>query len=500
MSASYNVIIPDRPSLRAIASGYGITDSGFSRMRFPEIREEIVATLQTKTGLLFETRPDSITGEFIDTFAEREAALWELSEAVYHAMYPCSAFGTNLDHAVSFAGVVRLFARQSTVLCTLYGVEGTAIPAGTTVKENLTRMNLTLDTDVTITQNAATDVTISIDLVVPGANYTVQINGTNYTYVALITDDAIGIANGLSQALLPSGLLIDPDANLIRLFVFENIPFAILILTANISLTKLGSPGNYTATDYGPLRLPIHSVTVIVSTYNGFESLDNLAPGQEGRDDETDDELRRRYQTGVFRLGAATLPAIYANLLQNVPRILALIVYENVQDVPDADGRDPHCIEVVCWGGDAQVIANQIWLLKAGGISTFGTTIVTIEDSAGYPHDIHFNRPFPIFIWLNIVVTLYGEETFPPDGVEQIQMVAADTGNLLGIDVDVILQRFMGPIYRIVSGIQQLDITAFGTNDPAYIPVPGDYVNATIPVGPRELSRFEEYRIAVTVL
>ena len=494
------VIIPDRPTIRVINSGYGITTSGFSRMRLPEIREEIVAALQANTGLIFETRPDSITGEFIDTFAEREAALWELSEAVYHAMYPCSAFGTNLDHAVSFAGVVRLFATQSTALCILYGVEGTVVPAGSVVKENVSRQSLTLDVDVTITQMAATDVTLIVENVISGGVYSIQLDGIVYSVTASVTDDNNTVAALLAQQLLSSGKNIILDANNIRIFMFENIPFEILTFSIDVRIIKLGCAGNYTAVDYGQLNLPINSITVIVSTYSGFESIDNIAPGQQGRDDETDDELRRRYQTGVFRLGAATLPSIYANLLQNVPRLLALRVFENVQDIPDADGRDPHCIEVVIWGGDATLIANQIWLLKAGGISTFGTTIVTIEDDAGYPHDIHFNRPTSVYIWVTIDVTLYTEETFPPDGAQQIQRVVTNTGNLLGIDADVIIQRLMGPIFRAVSGIEQLNIRIFGTNDPTYTPGPGEYVNQTIPIGPRELSRFENYRVAVVVL
>ena len=55
---------------------YGMLPTGFSRMRLPEIRQAIINSLQTKTGLTFETRPNSITGQFIDVFAEREAVIW----------------------------------------------------------------------------------------------------------------------------------------------------------------------------------------------------------------------------------------------------------------------------------------------------------------------------------------------------------------------------------------------------------------------------------------
>ena len=121
---------------------------------------------------------------------------------------------------------------------------------------------------------------------------------------------------------------------------------------------------------------------------NGWNEVDNLVDGYIGRNLETDDELRLRYDSGVFRLGAATLESIKANLQQNIPGLLALEVYENEDDVTDEDGRYPHCIEVIAYGGDPQVIANQIYLIKAAGIDTFGTVSVNVTGSSGYQHPI----------------------------------------------------------------------------------------------------------------
>src|SRR5207342_3385017 len=104
--------------------------------------------LQSRTKLTFETRPDSITGQFIDVFAEREATVWELAEAVYHAMYPVSAFGVNLDHSVSFAGVTRLFALQSLVWVNMYGTQGIIISAGATVRSSTSGEDFVLQQDV----------------------------------------------------------------------------------------------------------------------------------------------------------------------------------------------------------------------------------------------------------------------------------------------------------------------------------------------------------------
>jgi uncharacterized phage protein gp47/JayE len=464
----------------------------------PEIRQQIIDTLQSSTGLTFDTRPDSITGQFIDTFAEREATLWELAEAVYHAMYPISATGINLDHSVSFAGVRRLFAQHSTVWCACYGTEGTIIPAGSVVRSSVTQDNFLLDTPVTITRQAAIDVTVVVMTAVVGEEYWIRLNQSIYRYVAANGNSTLTIAQNLFTQLLASGFETSIDANYIRIYGIESIPF-VLQLSTNIGLTSIASLGNFTAEFLGVSDVAADTITQIVSTMTGWDAVNNYVPGHAGRDLETDDELRLRYDQGVYVLGAATLESIRANLQQNVTGILTVQVYENQEDVVDADGRPPHSIEVIAYGGDPQDIADQIYLVKAAGIDTFGDVVVTVTGSSGYQHTINFNRPTPVYIWVDVTVTLYNEEQFPDGGVPQIQVIVTDTGNNFGIGKDVIVQRFFGPIYSNVPGISQLDIKVARADDVNAVPAPGDYTSANIPISARELSQFDVTKVMVTI-
>ena len=250
---------------------------------------------------------------------------------------------------------------------------------------------------------------------------------------------------------------------------------------------------------YGPVDIVAHSINQIISTLNGWDAVDNLVDGHLGRNLETDDELRLRYDTGVFRLGAATLESIRANLQQNITGIISIEVYENIDDVIDADGRPPHSIEVIAFGGDPQDIANQIYLVKAAGIDTFGSLQVTVTGSGGYQHEINFNRPVPVYIWVEVDVTLYNEEQFPDGGIPQIQLIVTNTGNSFGIGKDVIPQRFFGPVYANVAGISNLVIRVAKTLDPNTIPVVADYSEAIIPIAARELSQFDVTKVAVTI-
>lgn len=480
-------------------NNYGVLPTGFSRMRLPEIRQAIINSLQTTTGLTFETRTDSITGQFIDVFAEREATLWELAEAVYHSMYPISAYGINLDHAVSFAGVRRLFPENTYVWCVCYGQETSLIIVGARIQSEVNQETFILQHDVTISRQQCIDFTISIDTLTIGVDYWIRIDSALYTYHSVAGDNTVTIASNLYTQLLASDLILSLDANHISGHRIENVPFNLQFST-NMSLLTIGSPGNFTAENTGPIDATANTLTNILTTQTGWDSVNNIVDGHYGRNLETDEELRLRYNTGVFRLGAATLPAIKANLEQNVLGLQTVEVFENENDVTDSEGRPPHSIEVVALGGDPQEIANQIFLLKAAGIDTYGSISVTVTDSSGFSHPIHFNRPTPIYTWVNVSVTLYNEEIFPNDGIQQIQALIVSTGNSFGIGKDIIIQRFLGPIYSHVPGIARLDITVATEPDPNTVPAPGDYVSSNIAIASREVSTFDLLRVAVTIL
>ena len=137
----------------------GVTPYGFVKMRLPEIRQAIAADLKNRlmaAGLdgNIETRPDSVLGMLIDTFAEREAALWENAEAVYNAMYPQTAAGVSLDRAVSLAGVSRLAAQKAYTRLIFWGAKGTVVPKGAQASAENSSL-WTTDEAVSITLTAA---------------------------------------------------------------------------------------------------------------------------------------------------------------------------------------------------------------------------------------------------------------------------------------------------------------------------------------------------------
>lgn len=304
---------------------YGLTPTGFVRMRLPEITAAILADFKGRTGLDLDPSPDSISGQLVATFAEREAALWELAEQAFLSAYPVTAEGLSLDLAVSYAGVSRL----------------------------------------------------------------------------------------------------DPDSAFFR---------------------------------------------------------------------EPDDALRARYRTGVHRLGAGTIPAIEANLLQDVPGILTARVYENTGDTPDADGRPPHSLEAVVEGGDDAVIAALIRRLKPAGIVAHGNSFWVVSDPTGREQTIWYSRPEPRLIWLRATLETYAEEAVPGNVAALAAEAMVLEGATLGVGQDVLLQRIAAAVFPATTGVARVRLQATSSIPGGPI---GSFAVADIAIGPRERAAFHIDRVDV---
>lgn len=116
---------------------WGITSAGFNKKRLEDILPEIDISLKTALGNDLNLLPTSIVGQFRAIFAEREALLWELMEAVYTSAFPDTSEGVSLDNSVAYLGMVRKPATYSMVTIRVYGSNGTSIPTGFVVSSGV---------------------------------------------------------------------------------------------------------------------------------------------------------------------------------------------------------------------------------------------------------------------------------------------------------------------------------------------------------------------------
>ncbi|NMK48060.1 hypothetical protein [Achromobacter sp. Bel] len=481
---------------------YGVTPDGFVRPRLPEIRQEIVADLRARmqsagfNGAV-ETRPDSITGLLIDTFAEREATLWEQAEGVYYAMYPGSATGVSLDRSVSFTGVSRYRDEPSRAYVVLYGADGVTVPAGAQVRHRVSQNLWIMEGATQILAGAAADIILQ-PAAAPQTAYRVSIDGVAYAYTSGATANLPQVLAGLVTALTPSGLAVSSDGASVRIHT-DGRRAAAFTWSVSLSLVRLGSPGLAVTSGASAEGAAVGDLDGIVTQVDGWDAVGNLQAGVAGRLAESAAELRARYQTGLFRLGAATLPSVAPNVRDRVAGVRNVKVFMNSADVPDALGRPPHSVHVVADGGLDDEVADAIFRVMAAGIDTHGQRQVTLKDADGADQLIRFDRPERVYLWMRCATTLLppSEQAFPPDGFQRIAENLASVGEASGIGEDVILQRLYGAIFR-TPGLASVDLKmAFSTN-PSFVPTPADYRAANVAIQDFQVAAFDLSRIEVT--
>jgi uncharacterized phage protein gp47/JayE len=114
----------------------------------------------------------------------------------------------------------------------------------------------------------------------------------------------------------------------------SSFPYA-LSVGSNLQITSTSSPIYFLAQTYGPIAAPANTLTEIVTPVAGWTSLTNPQAGITGRNQETDAELRLRREQSLHLLGAATVEAIRSRLLQEVPGVISVTVFENVTMTQD---------------------------------------------------------------------------------------------------------------------------------------------------------------------
>lgn len=117
---------------------YGLTADGFVKKPLSVIRAELEAAYRAAWGNGIDLTPDTDMGKEIGIDAEREAALWELAEAVYNSQYIDGASDSALTTLVRNIGLTRKAATRSTVTATLTGTNGKPVPAGTLFAQDTT--------------------------------------------------------------------------------------------------------------------------------------------------------------------------------------------------------------------------------------------------------------------------------------------------------------------------------------------------------------------------
>ncbi|MBP9477535.1 MAG: baseplate J/gp47 family protein [Sebaldella sp.] len=132
-----------------------------------------------------------------------------------------------------------------------------------------------------------------------------------------------------------------------------------------------------------------------VKIKSGIYDLLNDTQSAGGQEEETDNEYLQRWYLSK-KDGAWNIDAIQSALLK-LNGVSSVFVDENHENTKVND-MDPKSILIVVAGGDADEIAQTIWLKKDQSIATMGDIQKTVLDNQGNLREINFYRPSKIDI------------------------------------------------------------------------------------------------------
>jgi len=196
--------------------------------------------------------------------------------------------------------------------------------------------------------------------------------------------------------------------------------------------------------------------------------------------------------------GSNLILTLTMNIFQEMDIAFNGVVVGGTGTLPEAvvyGGLPAKSFEVVVVGGSSQAIGTAIWLSKPAGIESFGNIPVNIIDSQGNTQTVFYTIPNPIYLWVNVVLTLDGTGTFPVNGIQQVKDNIFAYGSSLTTGQTVFVQRVQAQVFK-TPGIASAVVQLAGTITPSSTPV---FAAADVVIAPNQRAAFDEQRIPVTV-
>lgn len=464
----------------------GLSKEGFQVKRLPEILSDIENAERQNIDPTLSTAEDTILGQLNNIYSYHISLLWELAEAVNDNFNIAKAEGKNLDDLATLRNVSRIKASKSSTDSQWFtGVNGATIPAGSLFSNPITGDEFSAPGAVITDSGSCISATLSVQNVLNSTEYSITVNGVEYTYTSTIAATKAEIVNAFVTEITNdtektwtatangTDLIIATDDN-------DN-PIDVQT-TTYISIDSVTVVGALEAVEFGDIVAPAGAITNVVTVIPGLISTTNAEQLRLGRGEETDEELRIRIASASNSDCTGTIPSIQTAIVNNVEGVTSAIATENTTAVTDGEGRPPHSVEIVVVGGTDANVAQEIWRTKPAGIALHGNTSQDIQDSNGNIRTIKFTRATAVHFAVRVTYTLYDEEVFPATGSDLIKAAVLEYINDLIIGVDVIPNRLYGPIYSAVDGIEDLTVEIQTLANPGDTPDGGSWQTTKVPI------------------
>ena len=262
-----------------------------------------------------------------------------------------------------------------------------------------------------------------------------------------------------------------------------------------------------TCTVNGATQASIGTITRIVNTVGGWQTVTNLSVATPGTNRQNDSSLRLERAKSVSRPGNNQVDNMLGEIFA-VAGVRRAIILENDTGTDDfyGNGLPKNSIAPIVDGGDDADIALSIFRKKNPGcaLHAAGTPVTVAGVYDRYPSNaksITFSRPE--YVDIVIAVVIQNDGSLPGDAADRItqailrysagDLVAAECGfNVLGFDIgeDVPISRIYTPINQVIGQFGNSYVTSLAVNGSTSGQVTIDF---------NELSRWAEANISVTI-
>lgn len=262
---------------------------------------------------------------------------------------------------------------------------------------------------------------------------------------------------------------------------------------APVTLDKNGvAETTVTCTKRGPVgNVPAGAIGIVVNPDARVENAEQSgAQLVEGRERESDAELRARFQVAIAGIGSATLDAVKAAVMR-VPGVQGAVLLENDTDVAGPGGLPPHSFEAFVLKDAASdyEVAEAIFSKKPLGIAAHGQVPVEVLDSAGNGHTVRFSRVEEIFVKLRLRVRV--DNLYPGDGAARIAEALSGAVNAYPNGRDLMYTALYPLVYSVPGVVEvcELAVSADGG---------GRYAAENVPASPAQAVRIDRGDVEVT--
>lgn len=454
---------------------------------------------QVLPGDIVDVSGESALGRIIGVVSPALADVWEAIQLVHDSFNPNAATGIALDNLIALSGISRLPATPTRASVVLEGDVNTAIssPQGK-VYSSVTQRTFSIVNPVVLSTSAVSGVGLQVVTIGDGLTYTFSFTadgGVTFINTSIVSSTSSTGPSILAQLKAAIDASLSASFNTYmkngRLWVVRDDVFQTVTVstTANLRVEKVQKMGLVVDDVVGPFAAAALTIDTISVPIIGWDSVLNPLAAVTGRLQETDSELRERFRNSKFIQSANIIEALLDDI-ESVAGVTDVKIYENDTNVVDTNGVQPHSFLPLVYGGLPTDIASAIWKNKPMGIASTGSTVVQIADSQGYTHDIGFQRPVEVPIYMKLSITNTGQ--LPGDAIAQIRQNLVDYGvNNYFIGDDVVYSRFYTPINAVPG--HQVNSFTIGT-------APNPTGTSNVVIAYNAVATFNPANIAITIV